>query len=52
MIEENNFFNSMTWEVTPEEGKLMIWPSWLLHYVKPNLSDDTRISIAFNTTVS
>jgi len=52
MIEEYNFFNSVSWEVTPEEGKLMIWPSWLLHYVKPNMSHEDRISIAFNTTVS
>jgi uncharacterized protein (TIGR02466 family) len=52
MIKEYNFFNSKIWKVTPEEGKLMIWPSWLLHYVKPNLSNDSRISIAFNTRIS
>jgi uncharacterized protein (TIGR02466 family) len=52
MIKEYNFFNSKTWKVNPEEGKLMIWPSWLLHYVKPNLSNDDRISIAFNTRIS
>jgi uncharacterized protein (TIGR02466 family) len=52
MIKDYNFFNSKTWKVTPEEGKLLMWPSWLMHYVKPNLSNDTRISIAFNTTIS
>jgi uncharacterized protein (TIGR02466 family) len=30
-------------------GKLILFPSWLVHYVEPNLSDDDRISIAFNT---
>ena len=52
MIKEHNFFNSKTWKVIPEEGNLLIWPSWLLHCVKPNLSNDTRISIAFNTVIS
>jgi uncharacterized protein (TIGR02466 family) len=30
-------------------GKLILFPSWLVHYVEPNLSDEDRISIAFNT---
>jgi uncharacterized protein (TIGR02466 family) len=51
MIEEYNFFNSKSWKVIPEEGKLIMWPSWLMHSVKPNLSNDTRISIAFNTII-
>jgi uncharacterized protein (TIGR02466 family) len=52
IIENYNFFNSQTWKVTPEEGKILFWPSWLYHHVNPNLSNDTRISIAFNTAVS
>jgi uncharacterized protein (TIGR02466 family) len=35
-----------TYEVT--EGKIIIFPSWLMHYVDPNPGDDLRISIAFN----
>ena len=32
----------------PEEGKLIIFPGWLLHGVKQNLSDEDRIVISGN----
>lgn len=32
----------------PREGRLLIFPSWLLHEVKPNLSDEERICVSFN----
>tara|TARA_Y100000361_G_C11156350_1_gene344379 strand:- start:932 stop:1591 length:660 start_codon:yes stop_codon:yes gene_type:complete len=32
----------------PEEGLMVIFPSWLLHYVEPNLCDEDRIAISFN----
>ena len=32
----------------PEEGLMIIFPSWLLHYVEPNLSSEERIAISFN----
>ncbi len=32
----------------PEEGMMAIFPSWLLHYVEPNLCKEDRIAIAFN----
>lgn len=35
-------------EVKAEEGKLYVFPSNLFHYVMANLSDEDRISIAFN----
>lgn len=40
-----------TEEVTfkPEIGKILIFPSWIYHYVNSNQGDGTRISIAFNT---
>jgi uncharacterized protein (TIGR02466 family) len=50
MYEKNNEFNSATWHEEPRAGKLIIFPSWLTHYVKPNLSDSDRISIAFNAS--
>lgn len=31
-----------------EENKLLIFPSYLSHYVQPNLSEEDRISISFN----
>tara|TARA_R110002020_G_scaffold115103_4_gene264760 strand:- start:496 stop:1152 length:657 start_codon:yes stop_codon:yes gene_type:complete len=32
----------------PREGMMIIFPSWLLHYVEPNLCEDDRIAISFN----
>jgi uncharacterized protein (TIGR02466 family) len=43
-----NRFNSDSWTVTPETGKLIIFPSWLYHYVRLNTDNTNRISIAFN----
>ena len=42
--------NVVYWfEPNPKSGKLVIFPSWLCHYVYPNKSKTQRISIAFNT---
>jgi uncharacterized protein (TIGR02466 family) len=35
-------------ELTPQENGLLIFPAFLEHEVTPNLSNETRISIAFN----
>ena len=32
----------------PRVGRLLIFPSWLLHGVAPNLSDQTRVCVSFN----
>lgn len=37
--------------VHPRPGTLLMWPSTLTHYVHPNLSDETRISISFNVVL-
>tara|TARA_B100000427_G_scaffold136035_1_gene113070 strand:+ start:424 stop:984 length:561 start_codon:yes stop_codon:yes gene_type:complete len=34
--------------ITPKEGLLLFFPSWLEHDVETNASDEDRISIAFN----
>jgi uncharacterized protein (TIGR02466 family) len=34
--------------LTPATGLLVLFPSWLEHYVEPHGSDDPRISISFN----
>jgi uncharacterized protein (TIGR02466 family) len=44
-------FNAGTWSVLPEIGKLVIFPAWLEHYVEPNASTKSRISIAFNINI-
>jgi uncharacterized protein (TIGR02466 family) len=39
------------WEATsfePQAGKLIMFPSWVNHYVDPNNSNEPRISISFN----
>ena len=48
-VEHFNHFTSNVWKLTPKEGDLVIFPSWLKHYVEANESDETRISISFNT---
>lgn len=42
----NNGFNY--YKITPKEGMVIFFPPWLEHDVEPNLSKDTRITIAFN----
>lgn len=32
----------------PVQGRLMLWPSWLIHRVETNNSDEQRISIGVN----
>jgi len=40
-----------TEKVVPKAGRMVIFPAWLLHQVRPYLGTDVRISIAFNLTV-
>ena len=41
--------NSLDWLFPPIPGDLIIFPSWLIHSVNPNLAKDyKRISISFN----
>jgi len=43
------FYNhSASWPLTPEEGKLIIFPGWLNHGVKTNTTESERISLSFN----
>ena len=42
----NGYFGR--WFFSPEPGDVLIFPSYLDHYVEPNLSDEDRISISFN----
>ena len=43
-----NKYTSSIWEIFPEDGKLLLFPSWLDHEVDQNLSQEKRISISFN----
>jgi uncharacterized protein (TIGR02466 family) len=51
LVENFTEYSSGTFAVTPENGKLIMFPSWLEHYVEPNISTQERISIAFNVGV-
>jgi len=37
--------------VDPKPGRLVLFPSYLLHYVEENESNDDRISLAFNLQI-
>tara|TARA_R100000664_G_C2714141_1_gene109884 strand:- start:317 stop:871 length:555 start_codon:yes stop_codon:yes gene_type:complete len=43
-----NEYNSSTWRSIPEENKCILFPSYLTHYVEPNLNKKERVSISFN----
>jgi uncharacterized protein (TIGR02466 family) len=52
-IEDYNFsefnnYNSTSNSITPKENILIIFPSWLEHFVRPNMSENDRISFSFN----
>lgn len=34
--------------VLPEPGLLMMWPAFLNHFIHPNLSKETRVTVSFN----
>jgi len=41
--------NCNDWFLPVQKGKMFIFPSWLYHYVMPNLNEkEDRISLAFN----
>ena len=35
----------------PKEGSMLVFPSYLEHMVKPNESDEDRISVSFNLDI-
>ena len=46
LISTYNEFNSSVWDVNSVEGMLIIFPSWMYHYVMH--AEEERISLAFN----
>jgi uncharacterized protein (TIGR02466 family) len=48
-VKNFNTFNSNTMTFQPKTGDLIIFPSWLTHYVIMKPNNKNRISIAFNT---
>lgn len=46
-----NQFNSTRVEIPSVKGKLIGFPSWIMHFAQPNTGDTDRISLAFNTRI-
>tara|TARA_Y100000114_G_C11648314_1_gene272828 strand:- start:137 stop:730 length:594 start_codon:yes stop_codon:yes gene_type:complete len=44
----SQFNGGEVYRIEPEEGKLLIFPSYLDHMVMPSKSDDDRVSISWN----
>jgi uncharacterized protein (TIGR02466 family) len=51
MVKHFNQFNTTSQWVTPETGRLVIFPAWLNHYVDPRKDTTDRISIAINSSL-
>ena len=50
-FQEPNLMNSFTVRVPPEDGNLLFFPAWMEHSVEANMSNEERISIAFNVAL-
>ena len=48
---DGHFIRVSNYPIVPEKLACIMFPSWLEHYVEPNLSDELRISISFNIGV-
>jgi uncharacterized protein (TIGR02466 family) len=46
---EWNLFNSKSWFFNVKPGDIIVFPSHLQHMVEPTTSDETRVSLSFNT---
>ena len=51
IIDTHNLFNSKIWQVVPENDLLVVFPSWLHHYVRQGNPNTTRMSIALNSKI-
>lgn len=45
-----NVLNGTMCQVTPEVGYFYAFPSHIMHFVEPNMTEKTRMSISFNMT--
>ena len=39
------------YRVMPTPGLLLLWPSYLHHFVHPNITDELRVSVSFNVVL-
>ena len=50
-IKRSTIYNGDCMRLSPREGDLLMFMSWLPHFVQPNESGQDRISVAFNLMV-
>ena len=50
-VEEELRINRRYYAVGPSNGRLILFPSWLEHRVRPSMSDYPRMSVSFNMTL-
>lgn len=50
-VESPNLLNAQVNSITPKEGALVLFPSYLDHSVNENLSNEERIVISFNIKI-
>ena len=50
-IEKYTEYSAGAVTIKPEEGDLLIFPSYLYHAVDENLSDDNRVVVSFNIDI-
>ena len=50
-IIKNIFNQKSSYQISPQEGKIILFPSHLDHSVDKNFSDEDRISISFNINI-
>ena len=48
LVNEKNQFTAESVKIEPEEGQIILWPSYIPHSVETNDHDEERISISFN----
>ncbi len=48
---DTNMFNGTRTHIPPTVGKLIAFPSWLMHFAEANNSKSDRISIAFDAKI-
>lgn len=52
VLDDQQGFQNANHRIAPKPGKLVLFPSWLMHYVEPHDGEGDRISIAMNITVT
>lgn len=51
IISSNNYFNCFAHTIPPKTGRLVLFPSWIMHNVQKNYTQEERISIAFDAVI-